>query len=392
MDYTPIAPAFIHGPENGGISALVERVRQFFALPVELPRHIAERQEKRGINAVRVLEFLGEDGILKLSGLHLGKIARALGIKRKRIEQALRDLAETGVFEGRTVTLYGNKCGHDPERPRYFRAPTDHKRHPLAIERLVERIRAYYVDPRGTLPCLNFARPFTGNKDRQRRSERREACIDILAAILWHTDLVTLKVGVFTGPGEFVAGIPMASKTVTTEDGQQRRIVGLAELAGLSLSRAEEAIRDLKAAGIVTVHEIVEKIDAATYRGYSAVRTVSKNLWEAFGMGGFLKHERERASEKMRKKNQKRAMQKDGNGAANVAMMMGAQRKKKGRNKAVQEARQQAQVQNRNGILFRLMEQFPDRVNEIGALMSQHPAASADDLADILLGITGPPS
>lgn len=379
--------------ESCEVSSLVQRVRQFFAPPpppVELPRHIAERDARRCECACRLLEFLaGPDG-LNLSGINLGRIARAIGIKYKHAIRALADLGRVGVFAGRTVTLFGNGCGHDPERPRWFSQPVHHKNHPKIIERTIERIREYYADPRAVLPGLNHARPFLNGKNRQRRSERREACVDLLAAILWHTDLITLKVGRFTSDGEMTSGIPMDSKDVTLASGQQVHIVGWAELAGLTLSRAEEAMRDLKAAGIVTVHEICERVDATTYKGYSAIRTVSKHLFEAFKLGEWLARERRDAMERLAKRKRKKDMQVDTSGKANLDMLVGAQRKGKKKGHVARQEKANEQAKNRNAILFRLIEEFPGRIDEIGALMGQHRTASADDLAAMLSG-TGPP-
>lgn len=300
--------------ESGGIPAAIERIRAFFAPPPAsppLPRHIVERNARRCEAATALLEHLRQpDGVLKLSGLHIGKIARALKIKFKWIVKALRDLVESGAVDGYIPPVYvvvkqngnhtGNRCGHDPRKPRWFTAPPWHKQHPKIIDRIIAKVRDYYDDPRGTLPGLNFAHPFRNEKKRQRRSERREACCAMLGAILQFCDLVTLRVGRPTESGTAIVGIPM---------------VELAELAGLArinadgtvcIRRAERAVADLKAAGIVTVHEICEKLDNVTYKGLAAIRAVSKFLFEAFGLGQWLAHERRKAKERYEKKLKKK--------------------------------------------------------------------------------------
>lgn len=193
----------------------------------------------------------------------------------------------------------GNRCGHNPANPRWFAPPAKHKAHPKIIERIIKAIREYYSKP-STLPALNAA----NESDRQQRSERREACISLMGVILHYTDLVTLRVGIPQANGS-MSGIRMSQ---------------LAELAGISERRAERAIADLKDAGIITVHKICEKLDDLTYKGQAAIRAVSRKLFDVFGLGLWLQHERRKAQERFAKRFRKQRV-KD---SANVAMAMNA--------------------------------------------------------------------
>jgi hypothetical protein len=179
----------------------------------------------------------------------------------------------------------GNGCGHDPENPRFFTPPEKHSPRPGVLRKLVLKIREYYADPRKTIPSLDLA----NGSDRQQRSERREACLALLGCIIHYTDLVTLRVGI-PQPGGSMAGLTMPF---------------LAGLSGLSERRAERAIHDLKAAGIVTVHEFCEKLDDASYKGFAAIRTVTAKLFSVFGLGRWLEHERSRAKGRRDKKTEK---------------------------------------------------------------------------------------
>ncbi|MCP5460035.1 MAG: hypothetical protein H6971_10450, partial [Gammaproteobacteria bacterium] len=124
----------------------------------------------------------------------------------------------------------GNRCGHDPRAPRWFQPPEKHAPRPAILRKLNEKLRGYYRRPGVLLPSLNGV----NGSERQQRSERREACLDLLGGLVHYLDLATLRVGV---PGdEGFRGIPMAR---------------LAGLSGLSLRRAERACRDLVAAGII---------------------------------------------------------------------------------------------------------------------------------------------
>lgn len=194
----------------------------------------------------------------------------------------------------------GNKCGHDPKGPRYFVPPAKHLARPKLLKIITERIKRYFADPR-TLPTLNAA----NQSKRQQRSERREACIALLACIIHYTDIMTLRVGIPQADGS-MQGLTMPF---------------LAELSGLGERRAERAIRDLKAAGILSVHPICEKIGEATYKGIAAIRAISAKLFTVLGLGAWLQHERKRAAARHAEKAAKRAAKR----AANVAMAMGAQ-------------------------------------------------------------------
>jgi hypothetical protein len=197
--------------------------------------------------------------------------------------------------------MNGNNCGHNPDKPRWFAPPEKHANRPGILRRIIQSIRDYYARPGEILPSLNSA----NESDRQQRSERREACISILACILHYTDLVTLRVGIPQTDGS-LAGLTMPF---------------LAELSGLGERRAERAIADLKKAGIITVHPICEKLEDATYKGYAAIRTVSKLLFTILGLSAWLEHERRRAQERNNKRTDKQRRK----NLANVKMTMNAQ-------------------------------------------------------------------
>ncbi|MDI1293892.1 MAG: replication protein RepA [Methylobacter sp.] len=179
----------------------------------------------------------------------------------------------------------GNKCGHQPDAPRYFIPPEKHAKRPEILRRVQVAIQEYFKNP-NILPLLNAA----NCSDRQQRSERREACVDILACILHYTDLVTLRVAIPQADGS-TAGLTMPY---------------LATLSGLGERRAERAIHDLKAAGIITVHPICVKLTDTAYKGLAAIRTVSKHLFTVLGFHDWLKHEQRKAQERRMSKIEKK--------------------------------------------------------------------------------------
>jgi hypothetical protein len=180
--------------------------------------------------------------------------------------------------------MQGNNCGHDPDRPRWFEPPKQHTR-PKIISKAIAEIRRYYRAPAATIPSLNLA----NGSGRQQRTERREACLAVLGCLLHYLDLVTLRVGVPQTDTSF-AGISMPF---------------IAEKSGLTLRRTERATADLVRAGLITVHPLCEKLNDTAYKGYAAIRTISSKLFALLGMGGRLRHERERATARQRKRNRK---------------------------------------------------------------------------------------
>lgn len=192
------------------------------------------------------------------------------------------------------MRVNGNGCGHDPDNPRWFVPPEKHAKRPGILTKLTERIRSYYHEPAKTLPVLNAV----NGSSRQQRSERREACLAVMGGMVHYLDLVTLRVGIPQVDGSF-AGLTMEF---------------LAEVSGLGERRAERAIHDLAAAGIVTIHSIAKRLDDCTYKGFAAIRAVSRSLFDVFGLGKWLRHERDKASARRRKQERR------SKGAANIEM------------------------------------------------------------------------
>lgn len=173
----------------------------------------------------------------------------------------------------------GNFCGHNPGAPRVVMANPASRKIPLILRRCIERMQDYYHRP-ATLPSLNAA----NGSDRRQRSERRESCLLVLQSILKFTDVASLRCGIPTEKG--FAGLTIAT---------------LANHAGVGLRRAERAVANLKAAGLLTVSAIVERQSDGSYVGVAAVKAVSRHLWAAFGLADMLKHERDKASKRATK-------------------------------------------------------------------------------------------
>ena len=98
------------------------------------------------------------------------------------------------------ANLGGNFCGHNPRNPRFTLtrpAKTGKGGIPPVLTLCAERLQDYYHRPRQVIPSLDLA----NGSARQQRSERREACVLLLTALLKYTDLASLRVGIPTPEG-----------------------------------------------------------------------------------------------------------------------------------------------------------------------------------------------
>ena len=183
--------------------------------------------------------------------------------------------------------LGGNLCGHDPRSPRVTltKPPKTGKGGiPFVLSHLITLLKSYYDNPRQIIPSLDLA----NGSNRQQRSERREACMLMLTALLKYTDLASLRVGIPTPDGFLNLTIDF-----------------LAEQTGMALRRAERALADLKAAGLVTIAQPRKRLPDGSWKGLAAVKAISRHLFSLFGLGGMLKRERNKANKRQAKKAKK---------------------------------------------------------------------------------------
>jgi hypothetical protein len=245
----------------------------------------------------------------------------------------------------------GNYCGHVVNAPKLdLITPTTEKRRPGILRELQARVKSYYTRPT-MIPSLRAAnRSATG---RQQRSERREACLQLLAAILEFTDVASLRCGVPT-PSGFVS--------LTLDY--------LVRFTGLHPRRAERAMADLKRANLLTVSQARQLQEDGTWRGLAAVKAVNKLLFTAFGLGQRLRHERDRATNRLAK--QAKKLGGTLTGWARNALLMGRTGAPKIRQRA-----QRSQDRSPPGVDAFTYQQA--RTELLVALMQTHPGWSADD-------------
>ncbi len=182
------------------------------------------------------------------------------------------------------INTGGNFCGHDPLNACFKLAKPAKKGKgglPRVLTLCMERFTDYFHRPSKVLPALNLA----NGSERQQRSERREACVILISALLKRTDLASLRVG------------------IPTQDGFMNYTMDyIAKDTGMTLKRVERALSDLKAAGIVTVSQPRQLLPNGSWKGLAAVKAISKHLFGAFGLANMLKKERDKAIKRQNKK------------------------------------------------------------------------------------------
>ncbi|WP_175914471.1 Crp/Fnr family transcriptional regulator [Burkholderia metallica] len=173
---------------------------------------------------------------------------------------------------------------------------------PHLLRELKVRLGRYLDTPQAWLPALNAA---NGSR-RQQRSERRIACVQLVRALIKFCDISTLRIAVPAQSGWVDFTLPY-----------------LAEQAGLSVRRAERALRDLVTARLVKSRpqcEVEVGDEGPRYRGLAAIRYVTPALFEQFGLGKWLRHERTRAHLRAQRRRDaaRKRERKDGAGAGQL--------------------------------------------------------------------------
>ncbi|WP_321809024.1 hypothetical protein [Burkholderia sp. BCC1993] len=148
---------------------------------------------------------------------------------------------------------------------------------PAILTDAIAALSGYMTAPSRFFPILNAI----NGSARQQRSERSAACMQMLAACLKYLDLVSMRVGVPQPNGSML----------------NLRVSWLAKQAGLPERRAERALHDLKAAGLIQIEQRNRRLDldTRTWRSAVALKAVAAEVFEALGMAKRLADERSKA-------------------------------------------------------------------------------------------------
>ena len=208
---------------------------------------------------------------------------------------AIKLLEKSVKVKGR-VNIGGGYCGHDNDNPtiELARRVNITKSYPKLITRAMSRMEKYYSRP-SLFPSLMYCQPHKKRKtkrgvSRRQYSQRRYACVVVLAALLKRMDIKTLKILVSDSDGNFY----------------DCKVSVLVNDTGLHPRRVERALADIKDAGLVKVlARPVEKDEQGKFTAMPAVRSFNESFFGVLGMHSWLKKEQANKKEKEVKKQKK---------------------------------------------------------------------------------------
>jgi hypothetical protein len=166
--------------------------------------------------------------------------------------------------EKQEITIFGNRCGHNPYSPRFYNRPDNHQRRPSLLEQTIEKLKDIYHWPKRLLKQINQLHP----NNRKKRSERREAIISVAQVLLHYLELETLHVGFYTQEGEFIS----------------LDLAYIAKKAGVSFIRAKRAVTDLVKSGYIKLSRQFNKKADGTFAGKASIREINVTFFIDLGM------------------------------------------------------------------------------------------------------------
>lgn len=122
-------------------------------------------------------------------------------------------------------------------------------------------------------------------RQRQIYSQRREAVVRLLQAMVTSLDLKTMAILCPDGRTGRLEAVTLA---------------WLAKRSGLGLKRADRAMADIESMGLVFVKQRRERSRSGEYRSKAAIRRVSKLLFSVLGLGDELDKARKHKSNRLR--------------------------------------------------------------------------------------------
>lgn len=180
------------------------------------------------------------------------------------------------------AVVFGNRCGHNPGQPVLDLPKAINEKIPKLLQDTIKKVRTFYANP------SEFT--FLNHEERQRRSESREAMVQVLSVLLIHLDLVTMKLIKFDKKG----------------NQENVSIAYLHAQSGLSFSRFKRAWLALIDAGICKSFQQVESTEQGEYKGLPSIKTITPVLFTALSLDKRLKSSRDYRSELKRKRTYKK--------------------------------------------------------------------------------------
>jgi hypothetical protein len=242
------------------------------------------------------------------------KVLRRARRKAKKVQQPQSALEARGKRWGakwrrrwtarRPAAENPDRTKHDPRRLRSFQPAGEDNPRPPIIYDLIAAWGRFFFEP-WLLPFIAFKE----GRQRVAYSQLREAIVQLGQAFTYRMDIPSLRVGrPLKANGKF-QGIPLKDH--------------LEQLPFRSRRSAERAVHAMEEAGLITTHEITVTYPDGTKRASPAIRTISRNLFDALEIGLLLKRWRDQVSQD-RRENEKEA---ERGGMARVQMTIQAAQK-----------------------------------------------------------------
>jgi len=183
-----------------------------------------------------------------------------------------------------------NSFGHDRCNPVFLSVePVQKGGRPPVLTRLAGRLPQLYemltrAQWRGII-SFSVSRARRTPRQRQMYSQRREAVVRLLQAMVTSLDLKTMAILCPDGRTGRLEAVTLA---------------WLAKRAGLGLKRADRAMADIESMGLVFVKQRRERSQDGECRSKAAIRRVSKLLFSVLGLGDELDKARKHKNNRLR--------------------------------------------------------------------------------------------
>lgn len=158
----------------------------------------------------------------------------------------------------RQATSAGNRCGHSKQLARVYQLPENFTAFPKIIQKAYAKLTAAYYENTQYWQSLNFL------NDRQKRSERREACILIAQFFVLHVTLKDFQVK-FT-------------------------VKKIMRKTNLSRHRVTQALFDMKKAGLIARDANLKQKFMGKWWGVMAVRVLTDKFFLQLGISEYAIH------------------------------------------------------------------------------------------------------
>lgn len=178
--------------------------------------------------------------------------------------KACRLLVDTGIIQQPRAA-----CQHFKEAPLLYK-PAEGWR-PDICNKLIKRLHDWYEKPRRYLKSFNKLNPC-----RKKRSERCEAAVLTLSAIIEYLELCSLRLGTYNKTGEFR---PLTVNFIHDKINQRR-----SHGEPINIRRVQRALGDLVKAGYLTITRQFRRMAIDNFIGLASIRELTPKFFYELGV------------------------------------------------------------------------------------------------------------